>query len=75
MDLQFSEEQKNLRDMVKTLCADSSTTDDVRKMENDPVGLPGAFWDQLKETGLLAMRLPEAHDGMGLTLLDCAAQQ
>ena len=71
MDLQFSEEQKTLRDMVKTLCADSSTTDDVRKMENDPVGLPGAFWDQLKETGLLAMRLPEAHGGMGLTLLDC----
>jgi alkylation response protein AidB-like acyl-CoA dehydrogenase len=72
MDLQFSEEQRTLRDMVKTLCADSSTTDDVRKMENDPVGLPGAFWDNIKDTGLLAMRLPEAHGGMGLTLLDCA---
>ena len=58
--------------MVKTLCADSSTTDDVRKMENDPLGLPGEFWNQMKETGLLAMRLPEEHGGMGLTLLDCA---
>ncbi len=72
MDLLFSEEQKTLRDMVKNLCTDFSTTDDVRKMENDPVGLPGEFWDKIKETGLLAMRLPEEHGGMGLTLLDCA---
>jgi alkylation response protein AidB-like acyl-CoA dehydrogenase len=71
MDLQFTEEQKTLRDMVKTLCADASTTDDVRKLENDPLGLPGQFWAQMKETGLLAMRLPEEHGGMGLTLLDC----
>ena len=71
MDLQFTEEQKTLRDMVKTLCADASTTDDVRKLENDPLGLPGQFWEQMKETGLLAMRLPEEHGGMGLTLLDC----
>ena len=42
MDLQFTEEQKTLRDMVKTLCADASTTDDVRKLENDPLGLPGS---------------------------------
>ena len=72
MDLQFSEEQKTLRDMVKTLCTELSTTDDVRKMENDPVGLPGGLWDKIKETGLLAMRLSEEHGGMGLTLLDCA---
>jgi alkylation response protein AidB-like acyl-CoA dehydrogenase len=71
MDLKFTEEQKTLRDMVKTLCTDASTTDDVRKLENDPLGLPGQFWTQLKETGLLAMRLPEEHGGMGLTLLDC----
>jgi len=71
MDLQFTEEQKTLRDMVKTLCADAGTTDDVRKLENDPLGLPGQFWEQMKETGLLAMRLPEEHGGMGLTLLDC----
>ena len=71
MDLQFTEEQKTLRDMVKTLCTDASTTDDVRKLENDPLGLPGQFWEQMKETGLLAMRLPEEHGGMGLTLLDC----
>jgi len=72
MDLRFSEEQETLRDMVKNLCAGLSTTDHVRKMENDPVGLPGELWDKIKETGLLSMRLPEEHGGMGLGLLDCA---
>jgi len=71
MDLRFSDEQETLRDMVKNLCAELSTTDDVRKMENDPVGIPGELWEKFKETGLLAMRLPEEHGGMGLSLLDC----
>lgn len=72
MDLKFTDEQNMLRDMTHNLCADYSGVDVVRKMENDPIGLPAALWAQMQETGLLGMRIPEAHGGMGLSLLDCA---
>ncbi len=41
-------------------------------MENDPVGIPSDLWAHMKETGLLAMMLPEEYGGMGLNMLDCA---
>ena len=72
MDLQFSEEQILLRDMVKSLCTDYSTTDVVREVEKDPIGIPVDLWKQMTETGLTSMILPEEHGGMGLNLLDCA---
>lgn len=72
MDLQFTEEQNMLRDMTRNLCADYSGTDVVRKMENDPQGVPAGLWQQMRETGLLGMAIPEAHGGMGLDMLDCA---
>ncbi len=72
MDLSFSEEQTILQDMVKSLCDDCSTTEVVREMENDAIGIPENLWNQIKETGLLSIMLPEEHGGMGLSLLDCA---
>ena len=72
MDLQFTEEQNILRDMVRSLCEKSSTIDTVREMENDSMGAPTELWEQLKQTGILSMMLPEEHGGMGLNMLDCA---
>ncbi len=72
MDLKFTDEQNMLRDMTRDLCNDYSDVAVVRKMENDPIGIPTELWAQMQGTGLLGMRIPEAHGGMGLSLLDCA---
>ena len=72
MALKFTDEQNMLRDMTRDLCSDYSDVAVVRKMENDPIGIPTELWAQMQGTGLLGMRIPEAHGGMGLSLLDCA---
>ena len=72
MDLNFTEEQTLLRDMVRSMVEDHSTTAVVRAMEHDEVGIPTALWQQMKETGLLAIMLPEEYGGIGLNLQDCA---
>ena len=72
MDLNFTEEQNILRDMVKSIVDDHSTTAVVREMEHDDIGIPAGLWQQMKETGLLGIMLPEAYGGIGLNLVDCA---
>ncbi|MBT4518380.1 MAG: acyl-CoA/acyl-ACP dehydrogenase, partial [Halieaceae bacterium] len=72
MDLKFTEEQNILRDMVKSIVTDHSSTAVVREMEHDEIGIPASLWEQMTETGLLSIMLPEEHGGMGLSLLDCA---
>jgi len=72
MDLNFSEEQTILRDMVRNLCAEHSTTRIVRDAENDPLGVPAGLWEQMRQTGLLALMLPEEFGGIGLDMLDRA---
>lgn len=72
MDLKFTDEQNMLRDMTRNLCADHSSMAVVRQMENDPVGLPTALWEQMQQTGLTGIRVPEQYGGMGMGLLDAA---
>jgi alkylation response protein AidB-like acyl-CoA dehydrogenase len=72
MDLKFTDEQNMLRDMTRNLCADHSSVAVVRQLENDPVGLPTALWQQMQQTGLTGIRVPEKFGGMGMGLLDAA---
>jgi alkylation response protein AidB-like acyl-CoA dehydrogenase len=72
MDLDFSEEQILLRDTVRDLCAKHVPLDTVRALENDPERYPEQFWKQAGQLGLHGMRLPEAHGGTAMTLLDAA---
>ncbi len=72
MDLKFTDEQNMFRDMTRNLCADHCGVDVVRKMEDDPLGVPAALWKQMQETGLLGILVPEEFGGMGLNMLDCA---
>ena len=71
MDLKFTDEQNMFRDMTRDLCADYSTMAVVRKMENDPLGIP-ELWEKMQETGLTGVLVPEEFGGMGLGMLDCA---
>ncbi len=72
MDLNFTEEQTLLRDMVRSMVKDHSTTAVVRAMEHDDTGIPTELWQQMKETGLLGIMLPEEYGGIGLNIQDCA---
>lgn len=70
MNLDFSEEQEMLRAMVRALCEEHSPIDVVRKMEDDPIGYPTAFWQKLGELELLGLLVPEAYGGSGMSMLD-----
>jgi len=72
MDLDFSEEQQVLRDMVSGMLASYAPIDVVRAFEDDPVGYPPELWKQLAELGLLGILIPEAYGGSGQGLLEAA---
>lgn len=72
MDLDFSEEQEMLREMVRGMCAEYAPLDVVRSMEDDPKGYPEEFWKQLAELDLLGLTIPEQYGGSGQTALEGA---
>ena len=72
MDLDFSEEQDMLREMVRGVCNEYATIDVVREMEDDPSGCPGEFWKQIAELGLLGLLIPEEYGGGDQTSLEAA---
>jgi alkylation response protein AidB-like acyl-CoA dehydrogenase len=72
MDLDFTEEQEMLRDMVRGVCAEYAPPDMVRAMEDDPTGYPAELWKQLGELDLLGLMIPEEYGGSGQTALEGA---
>ncbi len=70
LDLDFTEEQEMLRDMVRGVCAQHAGGELLRALEDDPDGIARDLWAQLAELGLLGLTLPEEHGGAGSTMLD-----
>jgi alkylation response protein AidB-like acyl-CoA dehydrogenase len=70
MDLDFTAEQDMLREMVRNVCAASSSLETVRALEDDPVGYSADLWKQLGELDLLGLMLPVEHGGSGMTALE-----
>jgi alkylation response protein AidB-like acyl-CoA dehydrogenase len=70
MDLEFTPEQELLRETVAGVCARHASLTVVRELEDDPIGYPERFWEQLGELGLLGLTLPEEHGGSGMSMLD-----
>jgi alkylation response protein AidB-like acyl-CoA dehydrogenase len=72
MDLDFTDEQNMLREMVRGVCTDFAPLDVVRELEDDPVGYPDAFWKQLAALDLIGLTLPAEFGGSEMTMIDAA---
>jgi alkylation response protein AidB-like acyl-CoA dehydrogenase len=72
MDLDWTEEQLVLRDMVRGVCAQYAPLEIVRKMEDDPTGYPAELWKQLGELGVTGLLIPEEYGGAAQTHLEAA---
>ena len=70
MDLDFTDEQEMLRELVRGVCADFAPLDVVRQLEDDPIGYPDAFWKQLAALDLIGLTLPAAFGGSEMSLLE-----
>ncbi len=70
LDLAFTAEQEMLREVVRSLLAEHSSSAVVREMEDDPVGYPADLWARLGELDLLGLLVPAEHGGSGRDLLD-----
>jgi alkylation response protein AidB-like acyl-CoA dehydrogenase len=72
MDLQLNDEQRLIQDMTRGILAEHCPRAVVRKMENDPKGVPPALWKQMAEAGLTGLLLPESYGGGAQSMLEAA---
>ena len=70
LDLDFTQEQEMLRDMVRGLCTELSPLERVRELEDDPDGIHRELWQRFGELGLCGLMVPESAGGSGMSLLD-----
>ncbi len=70
LDLDFSEEQEMLRDMVRGLCGELAPLSRVRELEDDPDGIARELWERFGELGLCGLMVPEEAGGSAMSLLD-----
>ncbi len=72
MDLDFTDEQQMLREMVRGVCASYASLETVRAMEDDPTGYPTELWKQLAELDLIGMMIPGEYGGSEMSVVDAA---
>jgi alkylation response protein AidB-like acyl-CoA dehydrogenase len=70
LDLDFTDEQEMLREMVRGVIAQHAPDEVVRSLEDDPVGYPPELWRQFAALDLLGLLLPAEHGGSGMSMLE-----
>jgi len=70
MNLDFSDEQKQLRDQVRRFLADNCPPEAVRAVLEGEAHHDAALWQGLAELGVLGAAIPEAYGGIGLGHLE-----
>ena len=70
MNFGFNEEQELLRNTARKFFENECPSDTVRRLMETPEGINAELWKKLAEQGWLGLIYPEAHDGMGLGLVD-----
>lgn len=66
MDLEFTDEQAQLKDQVQRLFADYVSADRLRQLITDGQGYDDDLWRAVADMGLLGAAIPEAYGGVGL---------
>src|SRR5947208_1684844 len=61
----FTEEQQDLRDMVRRFLAEKSPVSEVRRLMETEAGYDPAVWAQLGQLGLAGLTIPEKYGGAG----------
>ncbi len=69
-NLGFSEEQGELLDIAANFCRDKSPIAKVRTLMDSQTGYDATVWREMADLGWLAIAVPEAHSGVGLTLAE-----
>jgi len=64
----LSAEQAELLDVAQRFCREKSPVDKVRALLDDERGYDPAVWAQIADLGWLAIAVPEAFGGVGLSL-------
>ena len=73
MDLNFSEEQRSLRDEVRRFLTDRANSAAMREAAENRHGFDEAMWETAaSELGFCAANVPEEYDGMGLGVTELA---
>ena len=73
MNLSFSEEQQQLRELVRRFLDEHSSEQAVREQMNSAEGFDRSVWKQLaEELGLLGLLVPESLGGAGLGMIEAA---
>lgn len=70
MNFQFSDEAEALRDQARKFLADKSGRDKARAVMNAESGHDAALWNEIVALGWTALRIPEEHGGLGLSVLE-----
>lgn len=70
MNLDFSDEQKQLRDQMRRFLAETCTSARVRAILEGPESYDRALYRGLAELGVLGAAIPEEYGGSGLTHLE-----
>jgi len=77
MDFSFTEDQNSIRDLVKQVLTDLVTDDSLKALAKEGIWFHQRAWQQLAESEMLGLAIPEEHGGagMGLTELCLLLQQ
>ncbi len=70
LNLDFTEEQDMLREMVRGLLSQYASNEEVRAVEDDPVGYSTELWSQLASLDLLGLLLPAEYGGSEMSMLE-----
>ncbi len=70
LNLDFTDEQDMLREMVRGLLAQYASNELVRALEDDPIGYSKELWAQLAELDLLGLLLPAEYGGSEMSMLE-----
>ncbi len=72
MDIRLNEDQIEIARQARKFCENESPIDFVRAMYEDERGFTDDLWSKIVEMGWTAMRIPEAHGGLDMDLMDLA---